>query len=90
MRQIVLIDAPSVLGWQTWRGIEPAQHGFRAAEGIDGPGEQPTQGAISGALVESHRAHAAGGPSTEVAMLITPGPTATPGRPVTARPRSAR
>jgi AcrR family transcriptional regulator len=66
VRQIVLIDAPSVLGWQTWREID-ARHGFGLLKAS--LARANTQGAIPAALVETY-AHMLLAALTEVAMLI--------------------
>jgi AcrR family transcriptional regulator len=66
VRQIILIDAPSVLGWEKWRAID-ARHGFGLLK--SSLSAASATGAIPEALVETF-AHMLLAALMEVAMII--------------------
>jgi AcrR family transcriptional regulator len=66
VRQIILIDAPSVLGWEKWRAID-ARHGFGLLKSALSTAS--ATGAIPEALVETF-AHMLLAALIEVAMII--------------------
>jgi AcrR family transcriptional regulator len=66
VRQIVLIDAPSVLGWEKWREID-ARHGFGLLKASLAAAS--AKGAIPPALVENF-AHMLLAALVEVALII--------------------
>jgi AcrR family transcriptional regulator len=65
VRQIVLIDAPSVLGWEKWREID-ARYGFGLLKAA--LGQASAGGSLPDELVDSY-AHILMAALTEVAML---------------------
>jgi AcrR family transcriptional regulator len=72
VRQIVLIDAPSVLGWEKWRAID-ARHGFGLLKASLTAAS--ATGVISAALIETY-AHMLLAALIEVAMIIARAPDA--------------
>ena len=66
VRQIILIDAPSVLGWEKWRAID-ARHGFGLLKSALSVAS--ATGALPEVLVETY-AHMLLAALIEVAMMI--------------------
>jgi AcrR family transcriptional regulator len=72
VRQIVLVDAPSVLGWAKWREIE-ARHGFGLMKATLARASEA--GALPAAMVEPF-AHMLLASLTEVALMTARDPAA--------------